>query len=172
MRRTLIAFAGITLAIGIVACERSQMPTDPTIEPRFRSTSLVEFEAQFYDGSLTSVVCNQGVCDLEFAGSGVANIMGQVTFTNHVVEDFTSGPCNDAPAEIVITGATGSISLADVTGSVCPNPSGMPTMGFISAHWEVTGGTGEFEGIEGSGISRGPIGGNGPAVHLSGTVSY
>lgn len=173
MNRTLHTAVGIALAIGVVACERSQIATDPAIEPQFGLTSLVPLEAQFpaRQIELVSVVCGRGVCSLEFAGSGVVNIMGPVTFTNHVVEDYNTVPCYDAPAEMVLTGATGSITLTDAEGLVCPSPSGRE-LGFISSRWDVIGGTGEFAGITGSGISRGPIGGTGPVVHLSGTVSY
>jgi hypothetical protein len=38
--------------------------------------------------------------------------------------------------------------------------------------WNVTGGTGAFSGIIGSGTDQGTITGNGPNVHLSGIVVY
>jgi hypothetical protein len=128
------------------------------------------FQAQLTQASLVSVSCEAGVCVLVFQGSGAANIMGPITWTAQIVQDFTTSPCSEALAEITLVGATGSITVTDNAGFVCPSPS--PSGGFITSVWEVTGGTGEFSGISGSGTSRGPIGGGGPVVHLSGTVSF
>jgi len=132
----------------------------------------VSFEAEFNRTDLLSASCDQGVCDLVFQSSGSANIMGPITAVGHIVQDLTVTPCNTALAEVELIGAAGSITLTDVEGTVCPSrsPSGFP--GSISANWEVTGGTGEFDGISGSGFSRGTTDANGPVVHLSGTVTY
>ena len=132
----------------------------------------VSFHAQANQISLVSQSCEAGVCDLVFEGSGAANIMGPFTLTNHIVQDFTVTPCNPITGEHTLVGATGSITIADA-GTVCRNsasPSGFPFT--ISSTWEITGGTGEFSGITGSGTSEGTIGGNGPVVHFSGTVSF
>ena len=74
--------------------------------------------------------------------------------------------------QITFSGATGSITLAD-TGTVCGNTAS-PWLypATIASTWEITGGTGQFSGITGSGTSQGTIGGNGPVVHFTGTVSY
>jgi hypothetical protein len=174
MTRTVRAAAGIALALGVTACERPQTPTAPTTEAAFAMgpPAAVVFEAELTQTRLVSVSCDQGVCDLEFEGSAAANILGPATATASVVQDFNITPCNDAIAEITLTGARGSITLADLAGSVCPisSPSGFPQ--FISSSWEIVAGTGAFSGISGSGTARGPIGGAGPVVHLSGTVSY
>jgi len=98
--------------------------------------------------------------------------MGAVSYSAKVVQDFTTAPCNEALAEVALVGSTGSITLADGAGSICPqrSPGGFPA--FVGSEWTVAGGTGEFDGISGSGTSSGPIGGNAPVVHMSGTVSY
>lgn len=165
---------GVAFAVGIVACEPSSITTAPSTGQLLANgaAAVVAFEAELTRSTLESIQCTQGVCDLRLTSSGATNIMGLVTVTNHVVQDFTTTPCSVALAELTLVGATGSITLADVAGTVCPNPSPDPTDGFISGHWEVTDGTGEFDGISGSGTTTGPIGGNGPAVHLSGSVSY
>ena len=66
------------------------------------------------------------------------------------------------------SGDTGSITISDAAGWVRPSAtrSGFPfTIGGI---WNVTGGTGEFSGIIGSGADQGTIAGNGrPNVHLT-----
>jgi hypothetical protein len=132
----------------------------------------VSFHAQVNQTSLVSQSCNLGVCNLGFEGSGAANIMGPFTLTNHVLQDFTVTPCNPITGDHTLVGATGSITIAD-TGTVCRNsasPSGFPFT--ISSTWEITGGTGEFSGITGSGTSQGTIGGNGPVVHFTGSVSF
>jgi hypothetical protein len=132
----------------------------------------VSFHAQVNQVSLVSQSCEAGVCELVFEGSGAANIMGPFTLTNHIVQDFNITPCNPITGEHTLVGATGSITIADA-GTVCRNPaspSGFPST--VSTTWEITGGTGEFSGITGSGTSEGTIGGNGPVVHFSGTVSF
>jgi hypothetical protein len=137
-----------------------------------QADETVSFHAQVSQTSLVSQSCGAGVCDLEFEGSGAANIMGPFTFTNHIVQDFTVIPCNPITGEHTLVGATGSITIADA-GTVCRNsasPSGFPFT--ISSTWEITGGTGEFSGITGSGTSQGTIGGNGPVVHFTGSVSF
>jgi hypothetical protein len=132
----------------------------------------VSFQAQLERMALISASCDQGVCEFTFQSTGSANIMGPVTATGHIVQDFTVTPCNQAPAEIEMVGATGSITTADADGTVCPSRSPSGTPEFISSQWEVIGGSGAFAGIAGSGSSRGSITAAGPVVHLSGTVSY
>ena len=107
-----------------------------------------------------------------FVGSGTANIMGPVTVTITVMQDFSGDPCDPYTAEYTLVGATGSITFSDVAGWVCPSAtrSGLPLT--IQGVWNVTGGTGEFRGIIGSGNDQGTIAGNGPHVHLSGIVVY
>jgi hypothetical protein len=155
--------------ICLAACERS-LPTDPTIDPVFSAASHTEvaLQADLNRSSVVSVSCDQGVCDIDFEGSGAANLMGPITYTAHVVQDFTTAPCNDTLTELTLYGATGSITLADV-GRVCPSPTPSGAPNFISGVWGVAGGTEAFVGISGSGLSRGKVG---AGVHLSGTVTY
>jgi hypothetical protein len=132
----------------------------------------VPFQAQVNQLKLISSSCEARVCDIVFEGSGDANTMGPITFTIALVQDFNITPCNPVSGEITFLGATGSITLAD-RGTVCANtasPYGFPAA--ISSGWKITGGTGEFSRITGSGTSQGTIGGNGPVAHFSGTVSY
>jgi len=132
----------------------------------------VAFEATFNQSELISIDdCSNGVCSVVFQGRGAANIMGSMTWTFDFVQDFNITPCSPATGVITLKGESGTITLSD-TAFVClgPSPSTFPNV--ISSSWAITGGTGEFEGITGSGTSQGVIGGNGPVVHYSGTVSY
>src|SRR6476646_998600 len=134
--------------------------------------SLRAWEGNTHSTRLVSITCNGGVCDIVFEGSGTVNIMGPVTVTTHVVQDFNITPCNTGVSEATLVGATGSITTADSCGMVCPSAthSGFPNT--INTVWNVTGGTGEFSGITGSGTDEGTIAGNGPNVRLSGIVVY
>src|SRR4051812_34342466 len=107
----------------------------------------VRFEAQVNQVNQLSNSCQARVCDIVFEGSGGANRMGRITFTIAVVQDFNIRPCNPYTGRVTFTGASGSITLSD-QGTVCGQPAGPPT---ISSDWHVTGGTGEFQGITGSG---------------------
>jgi hypothetical protein len=132
---------------------------------------VVAFSATTNPLTLVSEVCNGDVCDIVFEGTGTVNIMGPVTVTTHVVQDFSGYPCFPAPNESTWVGATGSITISDTCGTVCPS-SGRPYT--IQGAWNVTGGTGEFSGIAGSGSDQGTINpqGHGPTVHLTGVVLY
>jgi len=108
-----------------------------------------------------------------FVGNGTVNIMGAVTVTIDIVQDFSGYPCNPGTAETTYVGATGSITTSYAAGWVCPSAtrSGFPQT--IQGVWNVTGGTGQFSGIIGSGADQGTIAGNGrPTVHLTGIVVY
>ena len=134
--------------------------------------SLRAFEATSHQNRLVSIVCNGSVCDIVFEGNGTVNIMGPVTITTHVVQDTSGYPCNPATAELTFVGATGSITTSDAGGWVCPSAtrSGYPYT--IQGVWSVTGGTGQFSGIIGSGGYQGTIAGDGPNLHSSGIVVY
>ena len=73
---------------------------------------------------------------------GTVNIMGPVTVTIAVVQDFSGYPCDPYTSEATFVGATGSITISDVAGWVCPSAthSGFPFT--IQGVWNVTGGTG------------------------------
>jgi hypothetical protein len=158
--RRIIAF---TVASGIVALAGAA----PAL-----ADGSVPFQAQVNQLALGSQSCDAGVCRFEGGGSGGANTMGPISFRIDLVQDFTVVPCNPYSAQITFTGATGSITLAD-RGTVCVNSaSPYPFPGFVFSRWEITGGIGEFRAITGSGTSKGTIGGNGPVVHFTGTVSY
>jgi hypothetical protein len=130
--------------------------------------NLRAFEATSHQNRLVSIVCNGDVCDIVFEGTGTANIMGPVTVTIHVVEDYSGYPCDPYTAETTLVGATGSITISDTAGWVCASPG----HGTIQGVWNVTGGTGQFSGIVGSGADQGTFTGNGPNVRWSGIVVY
>ena len=134
--------------------------------------SLVALEGIIQQTRQVSITCNGGVCTAVFEASGSVNIMGRVSWTFTVVQDTNITPCNPAVAEATAVGATGSITTSDTCGIVCPSAthSGFPFT--ISDVFNVTGGTGQFSGITGSGTGQGTIAGNGPNVHLSGIVVY
>jgi hypothetical protein len=134
-----------------------------------QAQGLRAFNATLNQARLVSIVCNGSVCDIMFEGNGTVNIMGHVTVSTHVVQDFSGYPCNPATAEATLVGATGSITYAYTCGTVCAGPAGPAT---IQGIWNVTGGTGQFSGIVGGGSDQGTIAGNGPNVHSSGAVSY
>jgi hypothetical protein len=133
--------------------------------------SLRTFEAAGHQLTLVSSVCNGDVCEFVFEGRGTVNIMGSVTVTIDVVEDFSGYPCEPYTSEATFVGDTGSITTSDAAGWVCPSAhfNGPST---IQGVWNITGGTGQFSGIIGSGADQGTIAGNGPHVHLSGVVVY
>jgi len=106
-----------------------------------------------------------------FAGTGTVNIMGAVTVTIDVVQDFSGSPCNPYTAETTFVGATGSITISDTCGWVCPSAH-FNGPGTIQGVWNVSGGTGQFSGIIGSGSDQGTIAGNGPNARWSGVVVY
>ena len=129
--------------------------------------NLVALEGNLHSTRLVSQVCIGGVCDTVFEGSGTVNIMGPVTVTSHVVEDFNITPCNTALADVTWVGATGTVTYSYTCGSVC-----LTHPATIAGVWTVTGGTGQFSGIVGGGSDQGTIAGNGPNVHSSGVVVY
>jgi len=138
-----------------------------------RSSSLVAFDAQLNHSSLVSESCNGGVCNLVFQGTGSSNIMGPVTWTAQGVQDFNTSPCFAAAVTITLVGSTGSITVSDSCGTVCPSPTHNGGPYTIESVWNVTGGTGSFSGITGSGTDQGTITPpDAPVVHLSGVVVY
>jgi hypothetical protein len=135
--------------------------------------SLVAFEANALQLTAVSSVCNGDVCEVVFEGTGTVNIMGPVTVTIDVVQDFSGYPCDPYTSEATFVGATGSITISDVAGWVCPSATRFGFPQTIQGVSTVTGGTGEFSGIIGSGADQGTIAGNGrPNVHLTGIVVY
>lgn len=144
-----------------LAAPSNDNPANPT----------VVFQAEVNQTEFVSSECEADVCHNVAQGFGAANIMGSVSFTFDFVQDFNITPCSPFSGVMTFEGESGTITLSD-TGFVClgSSPFGFPAV--ISSNWVITGGTGEFEGITGSGTSQGVIGGNGPVVHYSGTVSY
>jgi len=128
---------------------------------------LRALEGNLHSSRLVSISCNGGVCEGVFEGSGTVNVMGPVTVTTHVVQDFNITPCNPGTADVTFVGATGTITYSYSCGSVCQTHPAT-----IAGVWTVTGGTGEFSGIVGGGSDQGTIAGNGPNVHSSGVVVY
>jgi hypothetical protein len=122
-------------------------------------------------GAKLSETCNGGICTFVFQGTGTSNIMGRISWTATIVQDFNVTPCNTARAEITLVGATGSIIVSDACGIVCPGV-GVGSPNTIQSVWNVTGGTGEFTGIAGSGTTQGTIDGPGPVVRLNGFLSF
>jgi hypothetical protein len=133
--------------------------------------SLVALSGIINQSTLVSQTCNGGVCTAVFEASGSVNIMGPVSWTITVVQDFNITPCNPAVAVATAVGATGSITTSDTCGMVCPSATHFGFPFTISDVFNVTG-TGQFSGITGSGTGQGTIAGNGPNVRLSGIVVY
>lgn len=134
----------------------------------------VVFQAQSNQPIFVSMECPEGVEGVcfNFEASGAANIMGPVSWTINVVQESLPPPCVDETTEITLVGATGTITFFS-SGTFCPGPTrfGFPFLG--SSDWQITGGTGEFSGITGSGTGRALVLPNGKnTVHFSGTVSY
>src|SRR6266496_4000563 len=75
--------------------------------------SIVAIEGHLERTTLVSQTCNGGVCTAVFEATGSVNIMGPVSWTITVVQDFNITPCNPAVAEATAVGATGSITLTD-----------------------------------------------------------
>jgi len=138
------------------------------------SSSLVGFDAQLNHSRLVSETCNGGVCNLVFQGTGSSNIMGAVTWTAQGVQDFNTSPCFVANVTITLVGSAGSITVSPSCGIVCPSPTNDGAPYTIDGVWNVTGGSGSFSGITGSGSTQGTINPNfdRPVVHLSGVVVY
>jgi len=135
--------------------------------------NLVALQGDLNQSTLVSQTCNGGVCDFVFEGSGTVNIMGPITWTFHVTQDFNGYPCNAAViTEGTLVGATGSITIVSTCGTVCPSATHSGRPATIEGPWNVAGGTGAFSGIIGSGTNQGTITGNGPNVRLSGIVVY
>jgi hypothetical protein len=135
--------------------------------------NLVALQGDLHQSVLVSQTCNGGVCNSVFQGSGTVNIMGPMTWTVNVTQDFNGYPCNTAViTEGTFVGATGSITIATPCGTVCPSATHSGAPSTLEGLWNVTGGTGAFSGIIGSGTIQGTNTGNGPNVHLSGIVVY
>src|SRR5262249_62255816 len=76
--------------------------------------NLVALQGDLHQSRLVTQTCNGGVCDLVFEGRGTVNIMGPVTWTVNVTQDFNgyaSHPAVGTPYTFL--GATGSITSAD-----------------------------------------------------------
>ena len=129
---------------------------------------LRAFEATAHQLTLVSSVCNGDVCEFVFEGRGTVNLMGSVTVTIDVIQDLSGYPCDPYSSVATFVGDTGSITISDATGWVCPSATGFGRPATIQGVSTVTGGTGEFSGIIGSGADQGTIAGNGrPNVHLT-----
>src|SRR5262245_45962596 len=100
--------------------------------------NLVAWESNVNGYRLVSQSCNGGVCDFVFEGSGAVNIMGRVTVTTHVVQDFNITPCNTGIADATFVGATGSVTYSYTCGTVCPNASHFNQPATIQGIWNVT----------------------------------
>lgn len=134
----------------------------------------VVFQAQSNQPIFVSAECPEGVEGVcfNFEASGAANIMGPVSWTINVVQESLPPPCTNVTSEITLVGATGTITLS-TSEVVCPGPTPFGFPFLSSGDWEITGGTGEFSGITGSGTGRAVILPNGKnTVHFSGSVSY
>ena len=134
--------------------------------------SLRAFDATIHQVRAVSSVCNGDVCETVFEGRGTVNIMGSVTVTIDVVQDNSGYPCDPYTSVATFVGNTGSITISDAAGWVCPSATGFGRPATIQGVSTVTGGTGEFSGIIGSGADQGTIAGNGPNVHVTGIVVY
>ena len=135
--------------------------------------SLRAFEATTHQLTAISSVCNGDVCEFVFEGRGTVNIMGSVTVTLDVVQDLSGDPCDPYTSVATFVGDTGSITISDAAGWVCPSATHFGRPGTIQGVSTVTGGTGEFSGIIGAGADQGTFTGNGePNVHLTGVVVY
>jgi hypothetical protein len=97
--------------------------------------------------------------------------MGPISWTGTVVQDFNVTPCNTVQAEITVVGATGSITVSDACGIVCPGV-GVGSPNTIQSVWNMTGGTGEFTGITGSGTTQGTIDDQGLVLRLKGVLLF
>jgi hypothetical protein len=163
MKRLIVIAATLMIAFGMAT---------PVV-----ARETVPFQAELHHFTAPAGTCEAGVCLYTSQGFGTVNIMGTgAPFVSVAVElrwDFTTSPCSTIdPLELTLVGATGSIDISG-SGSYCPGlgPSGFPQ--YFSGVGEITGGTGEFSGITGTVTTiNGPVGPNGPVLHLSGTASY
>ena len=138
-----------------------------------QAQSLRAFEATTHQLTAVSSVCNGDVCEFVFEGRGTVNIMGSVTVTIDVVQDLSGDPCDPYTSVGTFVGDTGSITLSDTAGWVCPSATHFGRPGTIQGVSTVTGGTGEFSGIIGAGADQGTFTGSGePNVHVTGIVVY
>src|SRR5438034_9171521 len=103
--------------------------------------SIVALEGIINQSTLVSQTCNGGVCTTVFEASGSVNIMGRVSWTITVVQDTNITPCNPAVADATAVGATGSITLCDPCGIVCPSAAHFGSPFTIPDVWNVAGGT-------------------------------
>jgi hypothetical protein len=166
-------FKNLRIFISLMPIIALLLALAPETAPVLAQETIV-FQAQSSQPVLISTDCPEGVEGVcfNFETSGAANIMGPATWTINVVQESFPVPCTEDTAEITLVGATGSIKfLASDTVCAGPSPLGFPFFG--SGVWQITGGTGEFEGITGSGTGHVVIQPNGKhTTHLSGTVSH
>src|SRR5438552_4822350 len=164
MKTKILQKAFLTLTAGFAAA---------LVTTTAHAQSLVAFEATAHQLTGVSSVCNGDVCEFVFEGRGTVNIMGSVTVTIDVVQDLSGYPCNPYTSVATFIGDTGSITISDAAGWVCPSATHSGFPGTIQGVSTVTGGTGQFSGIIGSGADQGTIAGNGnPNVHVTGIVVY
>jgi len=111
---------------------------------------------------------------IETEGGGVSPLLGAVTVTGTVNQEIAGDPCHAYDGDLVLSTSEGAIQT-HVFGVLCGPPDQIDGS-TISGAWVVTGGTGVFAGVSGSGVELGKAsfaGGTDPGVvRLEGTLSY
>jgi len=105
---------------------------------------------------------------IETEGAGVSRLLGPILATGTVVQTLVPDACDPAIGQFTFYVEGGTIEIWSEE-LVCPPPAK------ITGMWFVTGGTGAFAGVTGSGTSSG-VGsrsGHDPVtIHYKGLLSY
>lgn len=102
------------------------------------------------------------ILHITFVGHGHASGLGRVDVVTQVAELAVDG-CRPSTVVHTLTGATGSLEITS-EDEVCPHPSGKLPGSKIVGNWTISGGSGDFAGMTGTGHSDGVLGGGGNAV--------
>ncbi len=142
----------------IVALSSSAAPA--LASENFRATLKLNFSdvnVEFPEGQ-------PPILHITFEGEGHASGLGRVSVVTEVAEVAVDG-CRPSVVVHTLTAAAGTVEITS-NDEVCPHPSGMLAGSKISGAWTVTGGTGAFAGMTGSGTSGGVLAGEGNVVAM------
>ncbi len=125
-----------------------QAAPDGTITTRSVS---VPFKAHF-ETTVTTIGVENGIVTLNIDGVGKATHMGKSTMHSISMVNTNQFPWLQTGTQDEYTAANGDKLFGSHTGIAIPNEQGIVS---FSGAWEITGGTGHFEGVTGSGTYEG-----------------
>jgi hypothetical protein len=151
MRNWIFLFA---LVLFVTSCTKDDQPLNSTAfqnEESLDRDATVPFKAAFV--TYPTIVVPPPFLVLEIPGEGKASHMGKVTMFSNSQVNLTVFPFVQT-GDMLITAADGSTLVGYFAGIGFPDPDN-PQGVTYSGDYELTGGTGRFEGATGSGTYYG-----------------